>query len=143
MGVFKLLESGNNEEFEDEVNEYMNKGFLLINCAVSNSGGEIIYHAFMKKLAPKSDDGWKSRDGDDKRSFKSRDSNRDDNRSSDKRPSRFSGKPRNFSSDRSDRESSSYKTKPRSYSDKKRSEGFKDDKRNPENWKKRKNNDSE
>ena len=85
MGNFKVIMSSDVEEFEKSVSEYMEKGWLLINCNSSklDSSDSFSFHAFVKKLAPRPERSFRSKDKDRKsgsRDFGSRSRPRDENR---------------------------------------------------------------
>ena len=125
MGNFKVIMSSDVEEFEKSVSEYMEKGWLLINCNSSklDSSDSFSFHAFVKKLAPRPERSFRSKDRDRKsgsRNFgRGRHRSRDEGR--DRRP-KFSGSTRSNSKskDRENRDKEKYSKgfKPEKYSEK-------------------------
>ena len=108
MASFKVITSSDIEEFEKNVNEYVDKRWLIINCSSvrSASSDNFIFHAFLKKTEFRRDSSFGGRSGDRNRG---RDRDRSGDRNRDYRPRRNQGDRR----DGKDRSRGSSDTAPR------------------------------
>ena len=138
MGNFKIVISSDSEEFENQINDYLNNGWLIINCTSTKlqSSDEFVYHGFIKKLDSKNTFRARSRDsdrgGDRSRSY-SGDKGRDRSRRSDGEGERT--RPRSYSGDKDSYQSRSSGGD----QDRRKSRDSNEGKEKSERWAKRRN----